>query len=112
MQWELCRTERLGAVHRRGFYHSQRNAPKPQCRGCPTSRHLHSLVQQLGQLGEAALGTSLAGRTLGHIILSVILKMSQQCALAAKKADRIAGCIRQSVASRLMEVLLSLHSAS
>jgi len=39
------------------------------------------------------------------------LTMSQQRALAAKKASGLLGCIRRSVASRLREVLLSLYSS-
>ncbi|KAK4806239.1 hypothetical protein QYF61_013383 [Mycteria americana] len=61
-------------------------------------------------LGATQLESSLAEKTLG-LLVDTKLNMSQQCALAAKKANGILGCVGRSVLSKSREVILPPYSA-
>jgi len=70
----------------------------------------HSKPMQCYRLGEEWLESCLAEKDLG-VFVDDWLNMSQLCAQAAKQANSILTCIRNSVASSTRKVIIPLYSA-
>ncbi|RMB98723.1 hypothetical protein DUI87_24942 [Hirundo rustica rustica] len=62
------------------------------------------------RLGTDLLGSSSEEKDL-RVLVDNKLSVSQQCALGTKKDNGILGYFRESIASRLKEVILPLYSA-
>ena len=60
------------------------------------------------RLGTSQWESSFAGKDL-EVLVDTKLSMSQQCALAAKKANSLQGYARKNIASRSREVILLLY---
>ncbi|GAB0204601.1 hypothetical protein GRJ2_002925700 [Grus japonensis] len=104
--------ERRGAIQRELDMHEEWacvNLMKFNKAKCKVLHPAQGSHQYQHKLEHEYIENSPEDKNLG-ILLEEKLDMSQQCALAAQKANRILGCIKRGVTNRSREVILPLYS--
>jgi len=80
---------------------------KDQCKVLCLRKHNPGVQQRLGSTRQESRSVE---RDLG-LLEDQKLNMSEECAAAAKKANRMLGCINKGITSRDKEVIIPLNSA-
>ncbi|KAK4828911.1 hypothetical protein QYF61_001469 [Mycteria americana] len=105
-EWLICQRRDLGRLEKWADRNLMKfNKEKYKVLHLGRKNPVHQYMLEATQVES-----SFAEKDLG-VLVNTKFNMNQQCALVAKEANGILGCIRESIASRSSEGILPLYSA-